>query len=309
MHVCLASAVMPWRSLALGLLRPDFVRLGFLRFGLLHLGPLRFTPYGLCAASGLVVSMALVRRCAGRSEMDPEAAWDAGVFAIFSCFLASRLLLAMQSPVAFAHYPLLLLGLPSLTLGGLLLAGGMTALYLRHKHLSIRPLLDTLATPAATLAAFLELGHLGEGSQPGMPTTLPWGVPAEGAPASLRVHPLAFYGVFVAALLAIYLWKSLPPRFSGEVGAFGLVLGGGATFALNMLSAPYPSLGVTWLEPAQWVSLAAMVAGALLWAFAPRTRGLEPSGTGPVFHEFSEPFGPEASEAPHPSKPLHMEVH
>lgn len=304
MHVCLASAVTSWRSLPAGLLRMEGLRLGNLR-----LGPLRFTPYGLCAASGLVASMALVQRCSGRSGMDPEAAWDAGVLAIFSCFLSSRLLLALQSPAASAHHPLLVLGLPSLTLGGLLLAGGMTALYLRYERLPILPLLDTLAAPAATLAVFLELGHLFEGSQPGMPTTLPWGIPAEGAPNSLRVQPLAFYGVFVAVLLALLLWKSLPPRFSGEVGAFGLVLGGGATFALNMLAAPVPSAGATWLEPAQWVSLAAMVAGALLWTFAPRTRALKSSGTGPVFNEFSEPFGPEASEAPHPSKPLHMEVH
>lgn len=284
MSACLASAVMPWRSLPLGPLR---------------LGPLRFSPYGFCAAVGLVVSMTTVRRCAGRAGADPEAAWDTGLFAIFSCFAASRLLLALGSPSAFLHYPLLLLSLPSLTLGGLALAGAVTWVYLRRKRLPRLRLLDTFAVPAALLAMFLELGHLLEGTGTGMPTRLPWGVPVEGAPANLRVHPVAFYGVLVAVLLSWLLWHSLPDvqhsRFPGRTAAFGLVLGGLAAFTLDMLSTPPAYATTAGIEPGQWIALAATLAGALMYTFAPRRSQSAESAL--------------VSETPTQPLPLHMEVH
>ncbi len=252
MLVCvLLSAAMPWRGL--------------------RVGPLRLTPYSLCAVLGLVVSMALARRCARQAGLDPETAWDAGLFAILSCFLASRLLLVLGSPLAFAHYPLLLLGLPSLTLGGLATAAAMTWAYLRYKRVVLFPMLAAFVAPCAVLAAWLELGHWIEGSDTGMPTTLPWGVAVPGGPAGLRVHPVALYGVLLAAVLAFALWRvSTMSPHRGQPGrtlALGLVGGGLTAFVLDMLSVP-PAVPITpWLEPGQWVALLAMLVGVPLWVF------------------------------------------
>lgn len=281
MSACLASAVMPWRSLPLAPLR---------------VGSLRFTPYGLCAAVGLMVSMTSVRRCARRAGVDPEAAWDAGLFAILACFVASRLLLVLGSPSAFVHFPLLLLSLPSLTLGGTVLAAGMTVVYVWRKQLPSLCLLDTFAAPAALLGSFLELGHLLDASEAGMPTRLPWSVPASPAMPALRVHPVALYGTLSAALLAWGLWRTLPHArhsiFSGRTAALGLALGGLCAFGLGTLSLPLVVNPTPGLEPGQWVALLAMFAGALLYSLAPRTPG----------HAAGSDISPQ-----HP--PLHMEVH
>ncbi len=254
----LASAAMPWRTL--------------------RLGPLRFTPFGLAAAAGLVGSMAFVRRCAVRAAMDPDLAWDVGLFAIFSCFAVSRLLLALGNPSAFRHYPMLLLGLPSLTFGGMALAAAMAWIYLRRKGLPVRSTLDVFAAPAALLAAFLELGHWLDGSEAGMPTHLPWGVAVAGASGDLRVHPVALYGIVLSLALTLWLWRALPVEraalrepggvlpLPGRAASLGLFTGGLIAFVLDMFSAPPASTLTPWLEPGQWIALAAMLAGTCLWA-------------------------------------------
>ncbi len=300
----LASAVMPWRSV--------------------RLGPLHFTPFGLAAALGLIASMTLGRHCAGRggvtrpgsgrSSPDPEAVWDAGLFAIFSCFVASRLLLALQSPAAFLKYPLLLLGLPSLTPGGMALAALASWIYLRRKHLPLLPTLDIFAAPAALLAAFLEVGHWADGSEAGMPTRLPWGVAVAGAPAALRVHPVALYGIVVSIALTVWLWAVRPqsrlldyrdpalPELvqrdtaqpAGTVTSLALTAGGLAAFVLDMLSAPPARELSSWLEPGQWISLSAMLTGVLLWALRP------------LGHAHAALQQPTLHPTP---SPLHMEVH
>lgn len=286
-----ASVAMPWRSL--------------------RLGPLHFTVFGMAAALGLIVSMAFARRCALRAGVDPEATWDAGFFAIFSCFVTSRLLLALGSPRAFLHYPLLLLGIPSLTLGGLALAALMTWIYLRRKHLAVLRTLDTFAAPAALLAAFLEAGHWADGTEAGLPTRLPWGTPVPGGPDSLRVHPVALYGAIFSLGLALWLWSDLGSTYAvstsraalrpGSITAKALLGGGLAAFGLDMLSAPPVVAGTALLEPGQWVALAAMLAGALVWATAPAQIAGNPKA--------------DAQIAPSPQMllptppPLHMEVH
>lgn len=271
----------------------------------LRLGPLHFTTYGLSAALGLLASMGFARHCASRAGADPETIWDAGLFAIFSCFVASRLLLALESPAAFVRYPLLLMGLPSLTFGGMALAALACWLYLRWKQLPMLGMLDVFAAPAALLAAFLELGHWADGSDSGMPTHLPWGVAVDGTAGALRAHPVALYGVVLSLALAFWLWLALPhprlvpeaqpnPSATGRVASLGLILGGMSAFALDMLSVPPVGIGHTWLEPGQWLALAVVLAGVLLWALRPLEM---PYQDRRLNHS-----------SPNPS-PLHTEVH
>ncbi len=280
----------------------------------LNLGPLHFTPFGLAAAVGLIASMTLARRCAVRSGGDPDAIWDAGLFVIFSCFVASRLLLVLGSPGAFLKYPLLLLGLPSLSFDGMALAGLASLIYLRRKHLPVLPTLDTFAAPAALLAGFLELGHWADGSDAGIPTFLPWGVGVAGARVTLRVHPVALYGVVLSMALAVWLWTALPQarilnhrhpaeqeraraanvQTDGTVTSLALMSGGLIAFVLDMLSAPPALMPGSWLEPGQWTALIAMLTGSLVWA-------LRPLGSA---------HATLRQHAPHPTpSPLHMEVH
>ncbi len=236
----------------------------------LRLGPLRLTAYGICAAAGLLLGMSLAGRAARRTGLNPEAAWDAGLVAVIGCFLASRLLLIFGDPAALVRYPLLVLGMPSLTVGGMGLAALMLLAYLRVKKLPLLRMLDAFAAPAAVLAAWLEVGHWLDGSEVGMPTALPWGVRDAALAAGVRVQPVALYGVVLSLLLAAVLWRLLFKGVArGCVAAVGLMAGGLCAFGLDTITQPTARLIDLGLEPGEWMAAGAMLAGALLWSFAP----------------------------------------
>ncbi len=163
-------------------------------------------------------------------------------------------------------YPVLLLTVPSLTALGLLLTAIATLGYLRLLNLPLLRTLDAWA-PCATLAwAFLALGHFAEGADPGLPTTLPWGmaIPPDTAP---RLHPVPLYAAFVALLITVGLLRYLSPeRIPGETFAFALVASGIAQFLITFLRQPNPypvPLGNV-LDPIQWISLGMIATAGLI---------------------------------------------
>ena len=247
----------------------------------LQLGPMRLTAYGACAAAGVITAMALSGRLARRVVLTTDTTWDAGLFAILSCFVASRLLLILSDPTAFTHFPLLVLSLPSLTLAGIAVASAMTWAYLRRKKLPVLRLLDVFAPCGAALAAFLELGHWIDGSDLGMPHF--------GNPTTVTFRPVSLYGIALALAIAAVLWRQVAPGTRpGRVAALGLMLGGLAAFGLDTVSLPTDFFENLWLEPGQIVALGAMLAGASLWTFAP-----------PV----GEASLPQVAPTPQPSRP------
>lgn len=228
----------------------------------LRLGPMRISPYGLCAAAGVVSAMWLAGRSARRTGLDAERAWDAGLFAILCCFVASRLLLVMRDPRAFLRYPVLVLSLPSLTIAGMTVAAVAVWAYLRWKRLPLLTVLDAFAAPGALLAAFLELGHWLEQSEIGMPVVRDGHV--------VGFQPVALYGVVLASALLVLLWRLTGGvRRPGQVAALGLTLGGVAALGLDMLTLPAELFSTLPLEPGEMVALTAATAGAVLWFFGP----------------------------------------
>ncbi len=269
----------------------------------LRLGPMRLTVYGACAAAGVTTAMALSGRVARRVGLSADDTWDAGLFAILSCFVASRLLLVLTDPVAFAHFPLLVLSLPSLTIAGITLAGGMTWAYLKRKSLPVLRLLDVFAPCGAVLAAFLEFGHWMDGSELGMPVFR--------HSASVAFRPVSLYGMVVALGIGVLLWMSaVRVQRPGRTAALALILGGFAAFLLGMLSLPSDLFDTVWLEPGQMVALGAMLAGAMLWTFGPArtTIGLSldsAEATTPPTRNLGHPL----CETDHPVVARQREVH
>ena len=159
------------------------------------------TTYG-----SLMGALFLSLRTAATVDLSPDKLWNAGLFAILSAFVLSRLLLVLTNLQTFLAYPVLLLTVPSLTALGLLLTAMATLLYLRLRHLPLLRTLDAWA-PCATLTwAFLALGHFAEGADPGLPTTLPWGmaIPPDTAP---RLHPVPLYSALAALLITAGLLR------------------------------------------------------------------------------------------------------
>ena len=235
---------------------------GYLRLGRLHL-----PVYGIFAAAGLIATLWLSQRTGPKVGVSAEKLWDAGIIAVVAAFVASRLLLVVLNFHAFVRYPLLLLALPSLTYGGMLLTGVLVWLYLRWKGLPLWDVLDAWAPCAALLAAVLSVGHFVEGTDAGMPTALPWGLVNAGDTVLGRVHPVQIYAAVLAlALCGLLLKLLLNRRFVGHVAAVALMSGGALSFLLDMLRQPVESQGNALLDPGQFVALASMLAGGVVWA-------------------------------------------
>ena len=143
--------------------------------------------------------LALSQRTARLAGVDADKLWDAGLFAILSAFLLSRLLLIAAHLHTFLQYPVLLLTVPSLTATGLLFTAIATFLWLYFKRIPLLPALDAWAPCATLVWAFLAIGHFCDGSDPGMPTTLCLSVTLRGD--DFAQHPVALYAA--AAALAL----------------------------------------------------------------------------------------------------------
>jgi len=233
---------------------------------LLHLGFLTIPTFGALAAIGLMLALALSLRTAAVVGLNPDLVWNAGLFAVIAAFVLSRLLLVATNFHSFLTYPILVLMVPSLTPLGLLLTAVATAIYLRLRALPLLPVLDAWAPCATLVWAFLALGHFAEGSDPGLPSNLPWAVPIP--PGTLRLHPVAIYAAVIAALItAVLLDRLSHRRHAGDTAALGLALSGLAQFLLSFLREPafYENTLGRVLDPIQWVALGMIVLAGLLW--------------------------------------------
>ena len=233
---------------------------------ILHFGGVFLPTFGVLAAVGLMAALFLSLRTATTVGLSPDKLWNAGLFAILSAFVLSRLLLVLTNLQTFLAYPILLLTVPSLTATGLLLTALATLIYLRLRNLPLLRTLDAWA-PCATLTwAFLALGHFAEGTDPGLPTKLPWGmaIPPDTAP---RLHPVPLYAALAALLITAGLLRYLSPtRIPGETFASALTASGVAQFLLTFLRQPNPypvPLGNV-LDPIQWISLGMIVTAGLI---------------------------------------------
>ena len=233
---------------------------------LIHSGHLLIPTFGVLAALGLMTALSLSLRTAALTGLNPEKLWNAGLFTILSAFVLSRALLVATNLHNFLSYPILLLMVPSLTPTGILLTIAATLIYLRVQKLPLLPTLDAWAPCATLIWAFLALGHLSEGSDAGLPTALPWGLPIP--PSHTRLHPVALYAALAAALLTIVLFRQLRRHsragslFASASAATGLV-----QFLLTFVRQPYPYLNPVshLLDPIQFISLGMIVTAGLLF--------------------------------------------
>jgi phosphatidylglycerol:prolipoprotein diacylglycerol transferase len=234
---------------------------------LLHSGHLLLPTFGVLAAVGLMTALTLSLRTAATVGVIPDKLWNAGLFTLLSAFALSRLLLTIANLHDFLAYPILLFMVPSLTANGILLTIIATAIYLRLRNL---PLLDTLDAwaPCATLTwAFLALGHFAEGTDAGLPTALPWGLPIP--PNSIRLHPVALYAAIIATLLTLALLRQLPRRqHPGDTFALALATSGTAQFLLTFVRQPHPDSSL--LDPIQWIALGMIAAAGCILLLEPR---------------------------------------
>ena len=231
----------------------------------IHSGHLLIPTYGVLAALGLMAALNLSLRTAALAGLDSEKVWNAGLFAILSAFVLSRLLLVATNLHNFLHYPILLLMVPSLTSTGILLTFAAILIYLRLHSVPVLSSLDAWSPCATLVWAFLAFGHLAEGSDAGLPTSLPWGLRIP--PDQTRLHPVPLYAALAASLLTPLLLRQLRRRRTpGQTAALALAAAGTIQFLLSFFRQPYPYLDPTshLLDPIQYLGLGMIVLAGLL---------------------------------------------
>jgi len=236
-------------------------------FSYISIGALHLPVYGLFAAVGLIAALLLTQRTARAVGLPPDKVWNAGMFAVVSAFVVSRVLLVVFSFAMFRAEPMLVMAQPSLTYTGVAITGVLSFLYLRWQGLPVLAVADAFAPSAMVVWFALSLGHFFEGTDAGMPTRLPWGVTMPDDTMLGRVHPVQIYAALAAVGLGVWLLRQLPRRRQdGVVAARGLVAGGLISFLLGFLRQPVETYGDALLDPAQAAALLLMLAGEVMLA-------------------------------------------
>ena len=230
---------------------------------LFHFGHLTLPTFGALAALGLIAALLLSERTAVLADISPQKLWNAGIFAVFAAFLLSRLLLITEFRQTFRAFPVLVLAVPSLTQTGLLLTLVATLVWLYFHRIPLLAAIDAWAPCAALIWAALALGHFAEGSDPGMPTALPWGLPPMPGEA-IHLHPVALY-VSVAALLlevaSLQLLSRHPP--AGSTAGATLTAAGLLQFLFSFVRQPGETTFLN-LDLLQVAAAAMILAGCAL---------------------------------------------
>lgn len=233
--------------------------------GILHIGSMRVPLFGVLAALGVVAALLLSQYTARFVRLHAPALWDAGMVAVIAAFAASRLVLVAAAPEVFSRAPWTVLLLPSLSPLAMTLTTLVTFAWLRFRRLDVLAVLDAWAPCVCALLAVLSLAHFVEGTDAGMPTRLPWGVVTPGDHVLGRVHPVELYALAAWLALAALSLRLLQRRsVAGRPAGCTLLLGGAASFLLDMLRQPVESVGPAWLDPVQYAALGAIVLGAAL---------------------------------------------
>lgn len=240
---------------------------------LLHSRHLYLPTFGVAAVLGLMLALALSQRIAKIVGIDPEALWNAGVFAIIAAFALSRLFLLAQHFGSFLAFPLLLLATPSLTPAASLLTALCTLLWLRSHKLPLLDTLDAWAPSGTLLWAFLALGHFAEGSDPGLPASSHLGI--RMGTSSTPLYPVALYAAIIALILTAAIYRRLAHRSlhgpgRGESAGLALAGVGSAQFLLSFLRQPGLEMPGG-LDALQWVALGMLSTGAALILQGQRT--------------------------------------
>lgn len=281
--------------------------------GTFRLGPLRFPVFGVFATGGLLAALGLSQRTAKRAGVSAEKLWDAGVVGIVLAFLLSRLELVLSNWTAFRAMPVLVLSLPSISYTGILLTFVLVWLYLRWKGVPPLRAMDAWAPCAMVLWAFVSLGHFVEGTDAGMPTSMPWGVVSAGDSVLGKTQPVEIYAVIVAFILlrmSLVAWLKTG-WYAGQTAVRVLISASIFAYLIDMFRQPSLEAG---LDMSQFIDLLLLTVGFVLMMAVSKPRPeltreevaaiLHRIATGASFHGYEH----EAIEYGRFSDPLLLEI-
>ncbi len=198
---------------------------------ILDLGPITIHTYGLLLALAFIAGIWLTSRNARNAGLDPDRIWNLGLIVIFAALVGAKVLLFFSDYSYYSQNPREIFSLSTLRssgvyYGGLALALGASALYLRRTKLPAGILADLAAPGIALGQAIGRLGCLSAGCCYGKPTQMPWAITFTskyanenvGVPLNTPLHPTQIYESAATFLLFVYLsWRLSRKHFTGQI--------------------------------------------------------------------------------------------
>lgn len=210
---------------------------------LFHIGSILIPSYGIMAAIGVLLALALALRTAPLAGVSANQLWNLAIVALFAAIGGSRIVLIVLNWTVVRSHPAWLLSLamihhPLLTAIGIVIALAVAVPYAHMQHMGLRKTADALAAPLALGLGFEQLGALLSGVGFGTPSTAPWAITYthplaarwSGAPLLVPVHPVQVYAALAFFALTVALYFALPRRQPGDIAGFFLLSAGAAVY-------------------------------------------------------------------------------
>jgi phosphatidylglycerol:prolipoprotein diacylglycerol transferase len=237
--------------------------------------------YGVMAALGLIVGLSISVRLAKSQGIDPDRAWNLGIYAILTGVLGAKILFVLQDWDRYSTHPGEIFSLATLQAGGIWYGGLIGALavsiwYVRQQRMPVLKTCDAFAPGVALGHAFGRLGCFAAGCCYGKHTDLPWGViftnpianQVVETPLNIPLHPTQIYEFLVElANFFILMWLFKRKKFDGQVIGAYLFLYGFARYFLEFLRDD-PGRGTVFggaMSGSQFISILMVIVGGALW--------------------------------------------
>ncbi len=246
---------------------------------ILHLSFLH--TYGVLVAAAFLAGLWIASRLAGRAGLNADAVTNLGIYCALSAIAGAKVMMFVVDLPYYTQHPGEIFSVSTLQAGGIFYGGLIAALavawwYMRKTHLPPLRTADVFAPAIALGHGIGRLGCFAAGCCWGVQCGRPWAVtftdPAAsrlvGVPLGVPLHPTQLYEAFAEFLIfGVLYWRVGKAHASGAILGLYLMLYPAARFVVefyrfhdqgNLFGGP--------LDTSQWISLALVAAGAVLFA-------------------------------------------
>jgi phosphatidylglycerol---prolipoprotein diacylglyceryl transferase len=233
--------------------------------------------FGAALAVAFLVGYRIAMPRMREEGLDPEDGANMLIWIMIGGVLGAKLYYATDFSLrGQADFFDALLSRAGMTFYGGLMGGALAGVLgcLVYK-IPIGPFANATAVSLAIGQAIGRIGCFLVGDDYGRPSDVPWAMafPEGAPPVHVPVHPTQLYEFAWLSLVAALLWirRKKSPSLIGE---FLLLNGAGRTVIEHWRVNPRVALG---LSEAQWIGIALIVTGAVLWTISARKTGDQPA--------------------------------